>query len=87
MEINIKITSPEETETAFILTRALMEYHNALDIFTMTQQRFKELIESHALMSYIAYIDGKAAGLMKRFLQIHNFFRKKNSVYRRFICP
>ena len=77
MEINIKITSPEETETAFILTRELMEYHKALDIFTMTQQRFRELIESHALMSYIVYIDGEAAGLMNTFYKYTTFSGRK----------
>lgn len=77
MEINVKITSPEEAETAFILTRELMEYHKALDIFTMTQQRFRELIENRAIMSYIAYIDGEAAGLMNAFYKYTTFSGRK----------
>lgn len=77
MEINIKITLPEETETAFILIRELMEYHKALDIFTMTQQRFTELVESRAIMSYIAYINGEAAGLMNAFYKYTTFSGRK----------
>ncbi|MBO5163129.1 MAG: GNAT family N-acetyltransferase [Ruminococcus sp.] len=77
MIIDIKIISPEETETAFILTRELMEYHNALDIFTMTPQRFKELTESGALMSFIAYIGSEAVGVMNAFYKYTTFSGRK----------
>lgn len=77
MEIDIKIISPKESETAFILTRELMEYHNALDIFTMTSQRFKTLIENHALISCIAYADSNAVGVMNVFYKYTTFSGRK----------
>ncbi|MDE5854822.1 MAG: GNAT family N-acetyltransferase [Ruminococcus sp.] len=77
METDIRITLPEDTETAFILTRELMEYHNALDIFTMSLQRFKKLIESHSLVSYMAYINDEPAGIMNFFYKYTTFSGKK----------
>jgi|GEM_PF-1074446 acetyltransferase, GNAT family len=77
IDIDIKAVSPEETKTAFILTRELMEYHNALDIFTMTPQRFRELVETNALMSYIAYVGDEAAGVMNAFYKYTTFSGRK----------
>ncbi len=72
MLIEIKNTS-SDTATAYALTRELMEYHNALNIFTMTQKRFSELVETGALMSFIAYADGEPVGVMNAFYKYTTF--------------
>lgn len=77
MEIDIKIICPEESEIAFILTRELMEYHKALDVFTMTPQRFRILLENHSLISCIAYADGDAVGVMNFFYKYTTFSGRK----------
>lgn len=73
MKTDIRITLLEDTETAFILTKELMEYHNALDIFTMSLQRFRELIGSHSLISYMAYINDEPVGVMNFFYKYTTF--------------
>lgn len=73
MNFQIKATSQSDIETAYILTRELMEYHNALDIFTMSQERFAELVRTDALMSFIAYIDNEPVGLMNSFYKYTTF--------------
>lgn len=77
MKIKISIVSSKECETAFTLTRELIEYHNALDIFTMTQERFSELIKTGALISYMAYADSEAAGIMNIFYKYTTFSGRK----------
>lgn len=77
MEIDIKTVSAEESEIAFILTQELMEYHKALDIFTMTPQRFRGLLENHSLTSCIAYADGDAVGVMNFFYKYTTFSGRK----------
>lgn len=77
MQVEIKATAPFDTATAYALTRELMEYHNALDIFTMTPERFSELVESGALMSFIAYADGEPIGIMNSFYKYTTFTGQK----------
>ena len=77
MSVEIKITSHSEICTAYALTRELMEYHNALNIFTMTIERFSELIKTGAVMSFIAYADGKPAGVMNAFYKYTTFTGRK----------
>lgn len=77
MKLRICEVSYYEIERAFFLTRELMEYHNALDIFTMTQQRFGELIKNGALISYMAYIDDEAVGIMNLFYKYTTFSGRK----------
>ncbi len=77
MNIDIKSVSPDETDTAYILTRELMEYHDALDIFTMTPQRFRELVRAGALMSFVAYTDGEPVGVMNIFYKYTTFSGRK----------
>ena len=75
MKTEIKITN--DIKTAYILTRELMKYHNALDIFTMTEERFRELIETGVLISFTAYVDGQPAGVMNIFYKYTTFSGKK----------
>ncbi|MDE6798612.1 MAG: GNAT family N-acetyltransferase [Ruminococcus sp.] len=75
--IEIKPTSLSETDTAYFLTRELMEYHNALDIFTMTNLRFRELVDSGTLMSFIAYADNNPVGVMNAFYKYTTFSGRK----------
>ncbi|MDE6036593.1 MAG: GNAT family N-acetyltransferase [Ruminococcus sp.] len=75
--IDIKATSLSETDTAYGLTRELMEHHNALDIFTMTSMRFRELIESGTLISFIAYADNIPVGVMNAFYKYTTFSGRK----------
>ncbi len=77
MLIEIKSVSPSETVTAYGLTRELMEYHNALDIFTMKQERFSELVTTGALMSFLAYADGEPVGVMNAFYKLTTFTGRK----------
>lgn len=77
MNIDIKSVSPDETDKAFDLTKELMEYHNALDIFTMTQQRFRELVATGALISFIAYTDSELIGIMNIFYKYTTFSGRK----------
>lgn len=77
MQTDIKITSQKDILLAYSLTRELMEYHNALDIFTMTQERFGELVETGALMSFIAYADGEPVGVMNAFYKYTTFTGRK----------
>ncbi|MCM1314132.1 MAG: GNAT family N-acetyltransferase [Prevotella sp.] len=77
MQTEIKFTSYSETDTAYTLTRELMEYHNALDIFTMTPERFRELVKSGVLISFIAYVDGEPVGVMNAFYKYTTFSGRK----------
>ncbi|MDE5558679.1 MAG: GNAT family N-acetyltransferase [Ruminococcus sp.] len=77
MQIEIKSISQSEIPTAYVLTRELMEYHNALDIFTMTQERFSELVETGVLISFIAYVDSEPVGVMNIFYKYTTFSGRK----------
>ena len=77
MFVEIKNTLPADIPTAYTLTRELMEYHNALDIFTMSQERFSELIQTGAIMSFIAYIDNEPVGVMNAFYKYTTFTGRK----------
>lgn len=77
MQVDIKSTSQTDIPTAYGLTHELMEYHNALDIFTMTQKRFSELVETGSLMSFIAYVDGDPVGVMNAFYKLTTFTGRK----------
>lgn len=77
MLIEIKAIPHSEICMAYALTHELMEYHNALDIFTMTLERFSELVTSGALMSFIAYADGEPIGVMNAFYKYTTFSGRK----------
>lgn len=77
MDIEIKPVSQDETETAYILTKELMEHHNALDIFTMTKQRFRELLETGSLVSFIACTGHEPIGVMNIFYKYTTFSGRK----------
>lgn len=64
-------------ETVYTLTRELMAHHNALDIFTTTKERFRELIECGMLHSYTLYCDSKAVGIMNFFFKLTTFTGRK----------
>lgn len=67
MQIEIKSATDTDFMTAFTLTKELIEYHNALDIFEMTPERMRQLIRHGELKSLIAYADGIPAGIMNYF--------------------
>lgn len=77
MNIDIKSTLSSETETAYSLTKELMEHHDALDIFTMTPERFKELVLSRALLSFMAYENNEPIGVMNIFYKYTTFSGRK----------
>lgn len=81
MQIDIKSILQTDIPVAYNLTRELMEYHNALDIFTMTQERFNKLVETGALMSFIAYADGEPVGVMNAFYKYTTFTGTENFLY------
>ena len=70
MTAEIRKNTPDDYELAYTLTRELMVHHNALDIFTTTPERLKELIGSGMLQSYTLYCDGKPAGIMNFFYKL-----------------
>ena len=61
----------------FTLTKELIEYHNAMDIFELTPERMLELLSSGALQSYIALADGREAGVMNYFWKYTTFTGRK----------
>ncbi|MDE6780991.1 MAG: GNAT family N-acetyltransferase [Ruminococcus sp.] len=75
--MTVEIKSTDDITTAYGLTRELMEHHNALDIFTMTAERFRELIKTGILMSFTAYADGQPAGVMNAFYKYTTFTGRK----------
>ncbi|MDE5763940.1 MAG: GNAT family N-acetyltransferase [Ruminococcus sp.] len=77
MDIEIKPTSPDETGTAYSLTKELMKHHNALDIFTMTPERFRELVSSGAVLSFMAYENNQPVGVMNIFYKYTTFSGRK----------
>lgn len=77
MDFEIIKNTSAEADTAYMLTRELMAHHNALDIFTTTKERLKELIDSGMLMSFTLYYDGKPAGIMNFFFKLTTFTGRK----------
>ncbi|MBQ8612825.1 MAG: GNAT family N-acetyltransferase [Ruminiclostridium sp.] len=77
MNTQIRKNTPADYETAYTLTRELMVYHNALDIFTTTPERLRELIESGMLHSFTLYCEGKPAGIMNFFFKLTTFTGRK----------
>lgn len=77
MTAEIRKNTPDDYELAYALTRELMVHHNALDIFTTTPERLKELIGSGMLQSYTLYCDGKPAGIMNFFYKLTTFTGRK----------
>lgn len=77
MEILIKQADESDFEIAFQLTKELMAYHNALDIFVLTPKRLKELIVNGEIYSYIVYADKEAIGLMNCFWKLTTFTGRK----------
>lgn len=77
MHIEIKKASEADFMTAFTLTRELIEYHNALDIFELTPERLRHLIGSGEMQSFIAYADGIPAGIINFFWKYTTFTGRK----------
>lgn len=77
MSTIIKKASSDDYITVFTLTKELIEYHNAIDIFELTPERMRELIEDGSIQSYIAYSDDKPAGLMNFFWKYTTFTGRK----------
>lgn len=77
MNYEIKKASADDYESAFALTRELIEYHNALDIFELTPQRMRELIEKNLINTYILYVDSRPAGIMNFFWKYTTFTGRK----------
>lgn len=75
--IEIKKNIGEDCATAYEMTRELMAYHNALDIFTMTEERFYQLVSCGMLYSFTVYCDGAPAGIMNFFFKLTTFTGKK----------
>ncbi len=81
MKTEILRNTAADYKAVYMLTRELMVYHDALDIFTTSKERFKELIDSGMLHSYTLYCDGKYSGIMNFFFKLTTFTGKKNSLY------
>ncbi|MBO5266858.1 MAG: GNAT family N-acetyltransferase [Ruminiclostridium sp.] len=73
----IKKNLGEDCAEAYRMTRELMAHHNALDIFTMTEERFCQLVNCGMLYSFSAYYDGAPAGVMNFFFKLTTFTGKK----------
>lgn len=73
MNVLLVRASADDAATSYMLTRELMAHHNALDIFTLTEERLGELIEKEAVCSYIALADGKPVGIMNFFWKYTTF--------------
>ena len=77
MKTEIIRNTAADSAVAYTLTRELMAHHNALDIFTTTEEKLKELIESGMLISFTLYCDGKAAGIMNFYFKLTTFTGRK----------
>ncbi len=77
MGIEIRKCTAEDIPVLYTLTRELIEYHGMLDIFTLTEDRLKELIESSAVQSCIAYADGTPCGNINFFYKYTTFSGRK----------
>lgn len=77
MNVLLVRASADDAAVAYTLTRELMEHHNALDIFTLTEERLGELIKTEAVCSYIALADSKPAGIMNFFWKYTTFSGRK----------
>ena len=77
MQIEIKKAAAADFMTAFTMTRELIEYHNALDIFELTPERLRELIENGELHCYIAFCGSEPAGIMNFFWKYTTFTGRK----------
>lgn len=77
MTADIRKCTVSDADTLFELTRELIEYHNMLDIFTLTKERLAELVNDGELQSYIAFIDDKPAGHINFFYMYSTFSGKK----------
>ena len=77
MKTEIRRTQSADAETAYGLTKELMIHHNALDIFTLTCERFKEMLENRELYSFIAYDDNQPIGVMNFFFKVTTFTGRK----------
>lgn len=77
MQIEIKRASDSDYEISFRLTKELMEYHDALDIFELTPLKLKELLCSERLYSYIVYADKEPVGVMNYFWKLTTFTGRK----------
>lgn len=90
MNVLLVRASADDAGIAYTLTRELMAHHNALDIFTLTEARLGELIETEAVRSYIALADGRPVGIMNflwkyttftgcKILYIEDFYVRESS--------
>lgn len=77
MENEVIRNTAADSETVYRLTRELMAHHKALDIFTTTEERFRELIDSGMLLSYTLYCDAVPAGIMNFFFKLTTFTGRK----------
>jgi len=77
MDSEVIRNTAADSKTAYMLTRELMVHHNALSIFTTTEDRLKELIDSGMLLSYTLYCDGKPSGIMNFFFKLTTFTGRK----------
>lgn len=77
MSIKINKASADDYMTVFTLTKELIEYHNAMDIFELTPNRLRELIEEGSISSYVACYNGEIAGLLNFFWKYTTFTGRK----------
>jgi len=77
MSVRLVRASSDDAFTSYTLTRELIEYHKALDIFELTEHRLAELIADESICSYIALCDGKPAGVMNYFWKYTTFTGRK----------
>lgn len=81
MNIEIKQCQSDDYETAYVLIKELIEFHNALDIFELTPTRIKELIENEEILSLTAYADGEPAGIMNCFCKYYTTYTGRGILY------
>ena len=77
MIITFKKCKAEDVPMLYKMTKELIDYHNMLDIFTLTEERLAELVINNSLISYIAFADNKPAGIINCFYKYTTFSGKK----------
>lgn len=77
MSFTLEQVTADCTEDAYKLTEELIAYHGMLDIFTMTQERYAELVSSGSLVSFTVSDGGKPFGVMNFFYKLTTFTGRK----------
>lgn len=77
MDIEIRRCTSADVDILMQMTYELMEYHDMTEMFSLTKERFCELLDSEKLISYAAFADSQPAGVINYFYKLTTFSGRK----------